>query len=283
MDWSTIGKNIDKLRKDKCLTKVELSELIGINKDRSIIHISGTPMNVSTFLKYLDVLDCTVYDLIKDPDENTQPKPRNLKATDGLWWHYPFNLAADVYDADPENTFDITQINVLGLVTALEHLDERHRSIILMRYRNGLSLAEIAKEYGVTQSRIGQIVQVGVKKLASSKSKKYWLMVPAREVIDLRSENHRLVRQLNIEKMRVQLGKKEDKTKFDVRVIDLDISNRAKNAMIRHGIFTLNDARDFSYDELLTWPGVGPFTRKEICDELWKYGIDIYAQEEEEE
>ena len=81
---------------------------------------------------------------------------------------YPINLfeaikdKRDKIDLPEEITPDIER----GIMLALSHLDERTADMVLLRYKDNLSLVEIGEKYSFTGNRARQIISRAVRELA---------------------------------------------------------------------------------------------------------------------
>lgn len=53
----------------------------------------------------------------------------------------------------------------LNVLLYYKLLEEREASILIRRYSDGLTLAEIGKEYNISKTRVAQIIQKALRKL----------------------------------------------------------------------------------------------------------------------
>lgn len=86
---------------------------------------------------------------------------------------WPYNLLDDIVGWPPSGRVKLADRwqDVLspdqnaGLEAALESLTDREHECILAYYRDGLTLAAVAKLYGVTKERLRQVIAKGIRKM----------------------------------------------------------------------------------------------------------------------
>ncbi|HEY5277638.1 MAG TPA: sigma-70 family RNA polymerase sigma factor, partial [Coriobacteriia bacterium] len=71
---------------------------------------------------------------------------------------------ADQNAENPVETFEAEEMKVI-LAQAIEHLTDRERTVIALYYYEGLSLKEIGRVLGVTESRVSQMHTKAVLRL----------------------------------------------------------------------------------------------------------------------
>lgn len=81
---------------------------------------------------------------------------------------YPINLFEAIKDRRDkiELPEEVTPDIERGIMLALSHLDERAADMIMLRYKDNLSLVEIGEKYSLTGNRARQIISRAVRELA---------------------------------------------------------------------------------------------------------------------
>lgn len=75
---------------------------------------------------------------------------------------YPDDLIKTIFG---ENSTFVKELFEKWLEETINRLTPREAKVIMHRYKDGWTLEEIAREYGVTRERIRQIVSRGIRKL----------------------------------------------------------------------------------------------------------------------
>lgn len=87
---------------------------------------------------------------------------------------WPYNLVAEILGSDDElNGVELTEDQVEGLAHVIGTLTIREQECVLRRYRDGLSLDELAQENHVTRERVRQIIVKAERKLRHPTRTKY--------------------------------------------------------------------------------------------------------------
>jgi hypothetical protein len=152
---------------------------------------------------------------------------------------YPLNLYRDLCDRlgkpFPE---EITDDQLKGLNTLMEGIpNERYRGILLQRYVMGKTYPEIGEQNGITGSRIGQMKQNILNKIA--KSSLSGMLMGYDEFLATNT--------------------------IDV----LDLSTRVERAFLRNDINTLEDIKYHGYSNIKNLRNVGVDTLTEIMEKTW--------------
>ena len=195
---------------------------------------------------------------------------------------YPYNLVEEVCEEEELATTDL-----LGSVEyALFSLTDRERDITHLYYRDGKTLEEIGKIYGVTRERIRQVVAKAVRKLKHPSRRKYIELGVLGVIEKMKEEYAEKVAELT-EKMlyltnitdanmntvieKCELAKKTETEKIE----NFDFSVRTYNCLCRAGKRTLGDVARMSYTELNHVRNLGRKSILEIIDTLEKNGYDV--------
>lgn len=181
---------------------------------------------------------------------------------------------------------------VLGMLT------ERESMVIQLRFKYGLTLTDVAKEYGdVTRERIRQVEAKAIRKL-NHPTRRRWLihgvtgMIESAEVAAAsQAVTNELKSTINeISKISFNLaelvGKKPIETSMDkfnqeqilgLEIDELDLSVRSYNCLTRAGIKTLGDITNLSSLELLRVRNLGKRSYDEIVKVLEDRGLCLKA------
>lgn len=181
---------------------------------------------------------------------------------------------------------------VLGMLT------ERESMVIQLRFKYGLTLTDVAKEYGnVTRERIRQVEAKAIRKL-NHPTRRRWLihgvtgMIESAEVAAAsQAVTNELKSTINeISKISFNLaelvGKKPIETSMDkfnqeqildLEIDELDLSVRSYNCLNRAGIKTLGDITNLSSLELLRVRNLGKRSYDEIVKVLEDKGLCLKA------
>lgn len=222
---------------------------------------------------------------------------------------WPYNLMLAVNDGDPID-HQVTDDVMQGIDKALQVLDDKCRKIILMHFRDGMTLREIGKAMGFTRSRAGMLVTKSLHKLRLPNA--YFCLMYGCEYADRNSElrerraeleeearflkkwgkelDSRLAayrneaKEITTRESAVQYEERRRSVYFtDIR--ELGLSARAYNSLRkslpdRDGEYTLGDIFDIaSRGELLRMRNCGKKTATEILDLIYeKTGISLYEQ-----
>lgn len=76
---------------------------------------------------------------------------------------FPYNLWMDVFAEMPEEPIEQDQVD--GIFAALDTLTPREKEGILCYYRDGMTLEQCGRKFGITRERFRQVVAKGVRKL----------------------------------------------------------------------------------------------------------------------
>ena len=186
----------------------------------------------------------------------------------GCYAPWPYNLAEDILDSDAFNDV-MTADQADGLQYLLDkHISEREKDILLMRYKNEMTLEEISKKIHVGRERVRQIVAKTIRILRHPVHANYILNglkgennrralknleiayerecsnleYAIKEKQDAKAKIEEATR--NIKKIELETSMdicSMDLSKLDDSIDELDLSVRAFNCLRRKGIETIGD------------------------------------------
>lgn len=250
-----------------------------------------------------------------DPDRgtggcgaSTAPFPTREKAVDA--WNrrtryigkgdfekreWPYNLVAVLFGTDDElNGVELTEDQVKGIEYALETLTERERDCILRYYRDSATLDGVAKEQGVTQERIRQIIAKAIRKLRNPVLAKYikrGYAIASGEVAQQARAAYQseidMVKKKMLAEARAEVLKKveaeqagvtiPESCRGNITLMEMDLSVRSYNCLGR----TLGNPQEVTAADVLAVAepekirNLGKRSGEEIARKLTKLGFDI--------
>lgn len=172
-NFEKIGENIERIRKEKGMTKRQLAQKTNLKYATHIFrHIKTGKIPPKTLQAYAGALGCTMTDLTEGVVE--PPDDYDINLAD-VAMSYPYNLAYAVIVPSDDDTSAAFEVYVPELLKALKTLPERSQSIILMHYRDGMSLSEIGEEHGISAERARQIEHKAFIRIRHPRYSKKWL------------------------------------------------------------------------------------------------------------
>lgn len=177
---------------------------------------------------------------------------------------FPGNLIDEILEGREGYNID-TEAFLCGMGNCLS---EREQKVIFKRYKDGLTLEQIAKEENVTRERIRQIISKSIRKLKHPGRLKKAMKVSRREYDLLQQENARLKALL------LANGTKES-TITNLTIEELDLSVRSYNCLLRAGITDLEKLKKLSADDLMRVRNLGKKSMQEVLETLHKLGIEL--------
>ena len=176
---------------------------------------------------------------------------------------YPDNLLYDIFGGEWEYPRPADFDGSLEYV--LHTLTERERRVLDLRYKYGLTFADIGKRFCITRERVSQIHAKSLRKLRCPDWLNY-LKYGVAGVIARKTENAREAALASLPK--------PDKLE-DIKLEELELSVRSYNCLKRAGVDTLRDVSEMTFDELCCVRGMGKKSIDEICAALTNYGISL--------
>ena len=181
-----------------------------------------------------------------------------------------------------------------------ERCSEREKRCIIEYYKNGLTLQQIGREYGVTRERVRQILCSGLRKV------RYYLLnynaMQTNRMIREALEKDLLDRHLMREKLldeyrRTGVISKDLEYEFgpvyekktgsmlgimNCDIDELDLSVRSYNCLRRGGIDTIGELISLTENELFKIRNMGHKCVREIKEKLAAFGLDLAVGGEQE-
>lgn len=177
---------------------------------------------------------------------------------------YPENLLQDVFDRTTYEMPEITEDTVAGIEYAAGAMDNRRLQILLMYYRDGKTLREIAEFFCISPSRASGLKRETVAKLHRAKYVGYLLY--GKQGYEEHLEKHRL-------EQAAKRDTEEYKHIMDIRFEDLDLSVRSFNSLRRAGYTTIGDIINLSEEEILNIKSISWKQYDEIGKVLMSRGV----------
>ena len=174
---------------------------------------------------------------------------------------YPDNLILDLgFITCAENEDHIISI----LKSSMDHLPYSQKSLLILKYREGLSIEAIAREHHITESSCISMLKETTAALSRKISKKL-------KDLGLSEEN-------NENKKSSRNGEENAEKKGIPRSEDicaLGLSPRSANALKRAGIRTVGDLNGRSLHDLKMIKGLGDHSLNEVLKQAAENGIKI--------
>lgn len=152
------------------------------------------------------------------------------------------------------------------------NLSSREREVIFLLYRDSLTLDRCGDNYGVTRERIRQVRANAFRKLHKRKDLilngyRNWIINKADEITDSLY--------FEVEKRRKKASELTDY--WDPKIVELELSVRAYNCMVRAGIERISNLIGFGPRNFISIKNLGRRSAREIADRLFAFnGWDLY-------
>lgn len=175
---------------------------------------------------------------------------------------YPINLFEAIKDRRDkiELPEEITPDIERGIMLALSHLDERAADMVMLRYKDNLSLVEIGEKYSLTGNRVRQIISRAIRELAKKPmlqmlqlGHKGYVEFIVNQLAEIKTEviAHSAYQKGYDEGYADGYDKKEKEEKelsllLDIPVQELDLSMRSTKGLKNAGIETVADLLSFT-------------------------------------
>lgn len=210
---------------------------------------------------------------------------------------YPQNLLMDLLQCNAEDPriLNTDSDRNAGISVALSYLDERSAMFVVLRYKQGATYEEIGNYYGVSGSRVQQLVQEALIKLRRSSFRTLiskGLRAHIQEIVLIDTKKHVEAR-LKAEYLRGYSDGVNDtrngsppaeKTIYEIEALlieDVPLSVRSYNCLKRSGVIYLADLLRFeTTDDILKIRNMGKQSLKEVALVLQDYGITGTAWDE---
>ena len=160
--------------------------------------------------------------------------------------------------------YNLTQDQIDGLEWAIGSLKEKRASdIILGHYRDGKTYAELAKELGISSSRVAQIRISAIRKLRHP-SKSQAILRGYKAWVACKEQSETIL-----------VGEIKAKPITERSIDALALSVRPYNALRRAGIDTIGDLVKYSLEELMYIRNIGTLGIKEIVENVDRLGLEF--------
>lgn len=174
---------------------------------------------------------------------------------------YPYNLIREVIGDEP------AYLQNLDAVFAM--LSEREHEMLIYRYRDGRTLEQCAKLFGITRERARQIIAKAIRKMRHPVRARMIRAVPLSDYAELKAEAARLQNELDAALSELQLIRGNEPKPVHAwltKIDDVDFSVRTYNCLVRAGKQTMRDLVDMTYEDLTKIRNMG----RKSCDEVVK-------------
>lgn len=206
---------------------------------------------------------------------------------------WPYNLYDDVNETITD--FLLTNDQIDGMWKAIRSLSTRDHQMLIMRYKDNLSLAAIGDIYDLTPERIRQIIRKAVFKLRHS-SRKDLMNYGLKGVEERNGYSEEILRLKaeigELERRRQVILDQNEELVSEIKVVnsmadisamplyDMDLSVRAYNCLRRGGCETVKDVHEmYTSGRLTDIRNLGKHTEEEIRDKLKEFGFDVSMEE----
>ena len=189
---------------------------------------------------------------------------------------YPLNLVAEVMK---RSKFSESDFSIGTIYKAMDSaLGERDKDILYRYFGLGQTYAEIAEIYGMTASRVGQIIRYGRFSLRSALEKMRTVPIEEYQHLEEKYENllidfHGLELLLKEHEEHIYLGtelkndiKNAEEKIRNMSIQDVELSMRSANGLYRSELFTVGAVADYinSGKNLLELKNIGKRSKNEI-------------------
>ena len=183
---------------------------------------------------------------------------------------FPNNLVEALTDALPANykgnDTEGWEITVRGVYQMLkERLDDRERDVLLKHWRDGITLADIGKEYGVTGERIHQIERRAMHKLTHTPYLIRFAYIPY-------TTYEKMLKRLAEAVEGNDVVVKKELLINEKHIDCLQLSVRPYNCLIRNGYRTVGDVLEMDRETFFGIRNLGSRSADEIIRKIHAIG-----------
>lgn len=167
------------------------------------------------------------------------------------------------------NVMAFDEDRMAGVEYILGSLKEREQQFLLMRFKDGKTVAQISEESGFTKSYVYNTLRWAMKKL--SRPERIAYIIHGKEGNDALIEEEKRSR---IERIHNSLApyKEQFRRHNHPEIMDLDLSIRSYNALFRADLRDIQEVVDAINDgSILKIRNLGTKSYKEICSKLAPY------------
>lgn len=214
---------------------------------------------------------------------------------------WPYNLIADL---EGRREAKIEPIDPMpeDFLGSLEYVlrsipNQKSVEVLRLRYQHYMPYEAIAAEVGVSQARIGQLLEYARREMRSPERMQY-LRYGVQGIVEQQRQQQEEIYRQRIEKEvreaveadRHARGEAEAAERYEslpiedrIRLADLNLDARARNGLRRRDLETVGDLLRLNYKEFAQIRYVGEKTREEILDAVEKLGFDCSHLKEHNE
>ena len=277
MDKTIIGRNIDRIRIERHLTKKQLAEMAGFRDLTTSNHIMTGEMNIDSVIKYAEVLGVKPHELLSDDSDSftvtfdiASLYPQNL-ALDALKYNIKSKnakLSDEEVEKEARNKLYLVHIPTFERILASDAFTEREKDVMDMRWNQHITYDSIAEHIGKTRERARQITRQIVRKL--SVREHYYIMVSPDKYSEV------LERATKYELM---LGEFSEKELERPTIYELELSVRTHNCLTRRGYHYIDELIGVSVNDLVNIRNMGNKSLGELLSKLKNFGIGVEERE----
>lgn len=205
---------------------------------------------------------------------------------------YPYNL---LFDIDIEDVCN-SEVNIEeNLNEVLLTLTEREQKVLSELYKNNITLEECGKIFSVTRERIRQIQCKALRKLKHPSRIKYIKYGKlSDDYSNMKAKLYKLEKRVEEINQYIMwacetfgvIGESIDRNSdlphygCDRDIIEMELSVRSYNCLIRGGIKKIGDLEGLTDEDLLKIRNLGRRSMMEVIDKAAEYGIEIKRTEQ---
>ena len=277
MDKTIIGKNIDRIRIERHLTKKQLAKMAGFRDLTTSKHIMNGEMNLDTVIKYAEVLGVKPHELLSDDSDSftvtfdiASLYSQNL-ALDALKYNIKSKnakLSDEEVEKEARERLYLVHIPTFERILASDAFTEREKDVMDMRWNQHMTYDSIAEHIGKTRERARQITRQIVRKL--SVREHYYIMVSPDKYSEV------LERATKYELM---LGEFSEKELERPTIYELELSVRTHNCLTRRGYHYIDELIGVSVNDLVNIRNMGNKSLGELLSKLKNFGIGVEERE----
>ena len=277
MDKTIIGKNIDRIRIERHLTKKQLAKMAGFRDLTTSKHIMNGEMNLDTVIKYAEVLGVKPHELLSDDSDSftvtfdiASLYSQNL-ALDALKYNIKSKnakLSDEEVEKEARERLYLVHIPTFERILASDAFTEREKDVMDMRWNQHMTYDSIAEHIGKTRERARQITRQIVRKL--SVREHYYIMVSPDKYSEV------LERATKYELM---LGEFSEKELERPTIYELELSVRTHNCLTRRGYHYIDELIGVSVNDLANIRNMGNKSLGELLSKLKNFGIGVEERE----
>lgn len=201
---------------------------------------------------------------------------------------FPINIMVKIFNQEElEKALD--NITISGFLRMLNvSLTEKEMRVLIMRYRDSMTMQKVGDSLGVTRERIRRIEADAFRRLRNRDLIAQFLVVPKAEYVSEVKCRKALEKQITkLQGDTTEAMRKEENPLLSLPIENLNLSHRSYNVLKFYGCHTLKDfVNNFQTpDELASVRGLGRKSMQEILSKISSIGLRMpweVAKREEE-